>query len=473
MRDKLKSGLLGLALLLSAAPVFAQDGPKVDTGDTAWLLTSAALVLLMTPGLAFFYGGLARGKNALNTIMMSFVALGVIALQWTIIGYSLAFAPGSPYLGGFGWLGLAGVEQTPNADYAGTVPHLAFMIFQMMFAIITPALISGAIIGRMKFKTYVVFILLWATIVYDPVAHWVWSAWSVTGADGKSSLALGWLRGAGALDFAGGTVVHITAGVSALIAAIIVGPRRGFPNAPMPPHNVPFVVLGAGLLWFGWFGFNAGSAVASGGLASLAFVTTNIATATALSTWLLLETFFAKPSAVGAATGAVVGLVAITPACGFVTPLGAIAIGGIGAIVSFTAVQLKKKTSLDDSLDVFACHGLGGMTGAILTGVFCTKSVNSAGADGLLYGNPGQVLTQLFAVGVTITFAALGTAVILLVLKVTMGLRTDEQAEIEGLDVGEHGEEGYIGLAGGFSSVLDEATSMSGQQVGVPRTAQE
>jgi Amt family ammonium transporter len=438
------------------------------------MLTSAALVLLMTPGLAFFYGGLARGKNALNTIMMSVVALGVVSIQWTVIGYSLAFAPGSPLLGGLGWVGLTGVEQTPNADYAGTIPHLAFMIFQMMFAIITPALISGAIIGRMKFKTYVVFILLWATLVYDPLAHWVWSAWSVTGADGKSALAFGWLRSLGALDFAGGTVVHILAGVSALVAAIIVGPRRGYPNQPMPPHNVPFVVLGAGLLWFGWFGFNAGSAVASGGLASVAFVTTHIATATALSTWLLLETFFAKPSAVGASTGAVVGLVAITPAAGFVTPLGALAIGGTAAIISFAAVQLKKKTSLDDSLDVFACHGLGGITGALLTGIFCTKTVNSAGADGLLYGNPGQFVNQLIAVGVSVAFAGVATAVILLALKATMGLRTDEQAEIEGLDVAEHGEEGYIGLAGGFTSVLDEATSPSpSQQMGIPRTAQE
>ncbi|WP_245395619.1 ammonium transporter [Anthocerotibacter panamensis] len=451
MHKTLKTGLLGLGLWVAAAPVFAQDAPKIDTGDTAWLLTSAALVLLMTPGLAFFYGGLVRGKNSLNTLMMSFVALGVIAIQWTVLGYSLAFAPGSLFLGGFSWLGLAGVEQAPNADYAGTVPHLAFMIFQMMFAIITPALISGAIVERMKFKTYVVFILLWATFVYDPVAHWVWSAWSVTGADGKSTLALGWLRGLGALDFAGGTVVHITAGVSALVAALIIGKRKGYPTTPMPPHNVPFVLLGAGLLWFGWFGFNAGSAVSAGGLASLAFVTTNIATAAALCTWLLLESFFAKPSAVGAATGAVVGLVAITPAAGFVTPLSALAIGGIGAIVSFTAVQLKKKFSFDDSLDVFSCHGLGGMTGAILTGVFCTKTVNSGGADGLLYGNPGQVVTQALAVGVTVLVAATGTAVLLLLLKFTLGLRPDEKAELEGLDLAEHGEESYVGLVGGYS----------------------
>jgi ammonium transporter, Amt family len=454
------AALAGMSSLLLALPVMAQDAPKIDTGDTAWVLISSALVLLMTPGLAFFYGGLVRGKNALNTMMMSFIALGVIGIQWTVYGYSLAFSPGSPLLGGLSWIGLQGVGQAPNGDYSVTIPHLAFMVFQMMFALITPALISGAIVGRMKFKTYIVFILLWATFVYDPVAHWVWSIASVTGADGKTETMKGFLGAAGALDFAGGTVVHITAGVSALIAAIILGPRKGYGSAPMLPHNVPFVMLGAGLLWFGWFGFNAGSALGANGVATQAFVTTNVATAAALCAWLLLEAIFAKPSAVGGATGAVVGLVAITPAAGFVTPLSAIAIGSIAAVVSYVAVQLKKKTSIDDSLDVFSCHGLGGITGAILTGVFCTKSVNPAGADGLLYGNPGQVAIQAYAVGVSIAIAALGTAVIMIALKFTMGLRPSENEEMEGLDVAEHGEEAYIGLASGYS-LIDEATTAS------------
>ncbi|MBC7882842.1 MAG: ammonium transporter [Anaerolineae bacterium] len=464
------AALAGMSSLLLALPVMAQDAPKIDTGDTAWVLTSSALVLLMTPGLAFFYGGLVRGKNALNTLMMSFVALGVIGVQWTVYGYSLAFSGGSPFLGGLTWLGLEGVGQAPNTDYSVTIPHLAFMVFQMMFAIITPALISGAIVGRMKFKTYVVFILLWATFVYDPVAHWVWSIWSVTGPDGKSVTMKGFLGAAGALDFAGGTVVHITAGVSALIASIILGPRKGYGTAPMLPHNVPFVMLGAGLLWFGWFGFNAGSALGANGVATQAFITTNIATAAAMCVWLLLEAIFGKPSAVGGATGAVVGLVAITPAAGFVTPLSAIAIGAIAVVISYIAVQLKKKTSIDDSLDVFSCHGLGGITGAILTGVFCTKSVNAAGADGLLYGDPSQVLKQLYAVGVSITIAALGTAVIMIALKFTMGLRPSENEEMEGLDVAEHGEEAYIGLASGYS-LIDEGAAQSatfGKQVPGP-----
>ncbi|AGY59678.1 ammonium transporter [Gloeobacter kilaueensis] len=454
-----KGSLSALAALLVAAPVYAADGPKIDTGDTAWLLISSALVLLMTPGLAFFYGGLVRGKNALNTLMMSIVALGVIALVWTVVGYSLAFAPGSGLLGGFAWLGLNGVNTDPSETYATTTPHLAFMVFQMMFAIITPALISGAIVDRMKFKTYVVFIMLWSVVVYSPVAHWVWSLGNPAG----SEKVAGWIGALGALDFAGGTVVHFTAGVSALVAALIIGPRRGFPNQPMPPHNVPFVLLGASLLWFGWFGFNAGSATAANGTAALAFVTTNVATAAAMSTWLLLETLLnGKPSAVGAATGAVVGLVAITPACAYISPLSAIALGGIAAIISYGAIQLKKKFGYDDSLDVFACHGLGGFTGAVLTGVFCAKAVG-APADGLIAGNPGQVVTQLIAVGATGLYAAAATAVILLALKFTLGLKASEQAELEGLDISEHGEEAYLGLAGSFGSAIEEGVVTSSQ----------
>ncbi|BAC91002.1 ammonium transporter [Gloeobacter violaceus] len=471
MKCKWKWGLGTLAAALAtAAPAFAQDAPKIDTGDTAWVLVSAALVLLMTPGLAFFYGGLVRGKNALNTLMMSFVALGVIALVWTLVGYSIAFGPGNGYFGSFAWLGLNGVGQDPNTAQAATVPHLAFMIFQMMFAVITPALISGAIVDRMKFKTYVVFIMIWSVVVYSPVAHWVWSLGNPDPTDAAKMLP-GWLGAIGALDFAGGTVVHLTAGISALVAAIILGPRKGFPNQPMTPHNVPFVLLGAGLLWFGWFGFNAGSALAANGLASLAFVTTNVATAAALSTWLLLDTFIGgKPTAVGAATGAVVGLVAITPAAGFVSPLSSIAIGGIAAIISFAAIQLKKKLNYDDSLDVFACHGMGGLTGAILTGVFADKSLNSLGDNGLLLGNGAQLIEQLIGVGAVAVYAAVCTTVILLALKFTLGLRPSEEAEQEGLDTAEHGEEAYTGSIGGLGA-MEEAMSSTSQGQGFTRPA--
>lgn len=467
MREKVRNGLLGLVLALGmAAPTHAADALTINTGDTAWILTSAALVLLMTPALGFFYGGLVRGRNVLNTLMMSFVALGVIAVEWVLFGYSLAFAPGSQFLGGLDWIGLNGVGQEPVAQYMPTVPHLAFMVFQGMFAVITPALISGAIVDRMKFKTYVVFIMLWSAIVYSPLAHWVWSF----NADLKPG---GWVGTLGALDFAGGTVVHISAGISALVACLILGARKGYPSQPMPPHNVPFVLLGAGLLWVGWFGFNAGSAGGASGIAALAFVTTNTATAAAMITWLLLETIAGKPTAVGAATGAVVGLVAITPAAGFVTPMGAIAIGGIAAIISYFMVQLRAKLKYDDSLDVFACHGMGGLSGAILTGVFCTKSVNSLVAnEGLAYGGGfTQLGIQFLSVLGTIAIAAVGTTAILFLLKFTMGLRPEPQAEMEGLDITEHGEEGYIGLVGGYS-VSPESSYMSSSQP-IPRPAQE
>ncbi len=469
-----KTGLLGLALALtSAAPALAQDAPKIDTGDTAWVLISAALVLLMTPGLAFFYGGLVRTKNSLNTMMMSFVALGVVAVTWVVAGYSIAFAPGSAYFGSFAWLGLATVGQEPNTAQAATVPHLAFMAFQLMFAVITPALISGAIVDRMKFKTYVVFIILWSLAVYSPVAHWVWSLGNPDPTD-ATKLVPGWLGAIGALDFAGGTVVHFTAGVSALVAAIILGPRKGFPSKPMPPHNVPFVLLGAGLLWFGWFGFNAGSAVAANGLASLAFVTTNVAAATAMSTWLLLDTVFSgKPTGVGGATGAVVGLVAITPAAGFVSPMSSIAIGGIAAIVSFGAIQLKKKLNLDDSLDVFACHGVGGFTGAILTGVFAQKELNSVGDNGLLFGNSAQLVEQFIGVGATGLYAGVMTAVLLLALKFTLGLRPSESEELEGLDIAEHGEESYTGLVGGYTLSGEMGSGAKSQEFTRPAPQQE
>ena len=476
MREKLQTGLLGIALAAAtAAPAFAQGAPAptINSGDTAWVLVSAALVLLMTPGLAFFYGGLVRSKNSLNTLMMSYVALAVVGLEWVLFGYSLAFAPGSQWLGGLQWLGLNGVGQEPSPLYMSTVPHLAFMVFQAMFAVITPALISGAIVSRMKFKTYVVFIMLWSAIVYVPIAHWVWSF--TTDTAGKL-IPGGWVGTLGGLDFAGGTVVHVSAGISALVAALILGRRKGYPGQPMPPHNVPFVMLGAGLLWFGWFGFNAGSAGAANGLAAAAFVTTNTATAAAMATWLLIETIFNKPTAVGGATGAVVGLVAITPAAGFVTPLASIAIGGIAAIISYGMIQLRTKLQYDDSLDVFGCHGMGGLTGALLTGVFCTKAVNPAVVnEGLAYGGGfTQVWIQIISVAGTIVIAVVGTSVILYALKFTMGLRPSDKEEQEGLDIIEHGEESYTGLVGGYSFAEEGSPfSPSMKQSSIPGPAQD
>ena len=439
MNKKLFKPAALLALAIMSAPALAADAPKIDTGDTAWMLASSALVMLMTPGLAFFYGGLVRAKNSLNTMMMSYIALGLVSVLWALIGYSLAFAPGSGVLGGFGFAFLNGVGQTDVYPTAPTIPHLAFMIFQAMFAIITPALISGAIAERMKFSAYVVFIGLWSLFVYSPLAHMVWSP-------------DGFLFKMGALDFAGGTVVHISAGVAALVAAIILGPRRGFGKTAFAPHNVPFVLLGAGLLWFGWFGFNAGSAVGSNGLAASAFVTTNMGAAAAMLMWSLLEIFrHGKPTAVGAATGAVVGLVAITPAAGFVSPMAALAVGAIGAIVSFSAIQAKTRFNLDDSLDVFWCHGLGGFTGALLTGVFAQKSVNSLGS-GLIDGNAGQLGTQALAVLTAIVLSGVGTAIIIYVIKAVMGLRPSSKDEETGLDLADHGEAAYHGGEYGTTS---------------------
>ncbi len=410
-----------------------------DTGDTAWMLVSTALVMLMTPGLAFFYGGLVRSKNSLNTMMMSYIALGVVTILWVTVGFSLAFTHDkdpnfiSGILGSLQYAFLSGIDGLSAYPTAPTIPNSLFMVFQMMFAIITPALISGAIIERMKFKTYLVFIALWLLVVYVPVCHAVWS---------PDGFLFKW----GALDFAGGTVVHITAGVSALVAAIILGPRRGFGRVAMAPHNVPFVLLGAGLLWFGWFGFNGGSAVAAGGsLATNAFMVTHIAAAAAMVIWSIFEMLkTGHVSAVGAATGAVVGLVAITPAAGFVGPMAAIAIGGIAAGVSFGAIQIKNRLNLDDSLDVFACHGIGGITGALLTGVFAQKSINSLGS-GLLEGNAEQLLKQFGGVAFAIVVAAVGTAVLMYALKAIMGLRPDSRDEEQGLDLADHGESGYHG----------------------------
>jgi Amt family ammonium transporter len=426
----------------------AAGAAAVSAGDTAWLLVSAALVMLMVPGLALFYGGLVRSRSALNTIMMSVGALGIVGVQWVLGGYSLAFAPGSPLIGRLVWWGLHGVGAEPNATYAATVPHLAFAIYQAMFAAITVALISGAIVERMRFGAYLVFALLWTTLIYDPLAHWVW-------ADG------GWLRTLGALDFAGGTVVHISAGTSALVAAIMLGRRRDLGRQPLVPHNVPFSLLGAGLLWFGWFGFNGGSALASGALAVSAFAATHVAAASALTTWLAIDLFRTRrTTAVGAATGAVVGLVAITPAAGFVTPRSALVIGALAACASYGAILVRPRTRVDDSLDVFACHGVAGISGALLTGVFATRAVNPAGADGLLHGNPHQLVVQLIAVAATVVLCAGGTAIILALVGAVMPLRLTVSQEIEGVDLSEHGEEAYYGgdvgaLAGRRISIGD------------------
>ena len=411
----------------------AAAAPTVSAGDTAWLLVSTALVMVMVPGLAFFYGGLVRGKSALNTMLMSLAALALVTVQWVVVGYSLAFAPGSRWIGGLDWRFLAHVGTAPYAPYAPGLPHVLYAVYQAMFAGITIALVSGAVVERMRFPAYLAFVLLWSTFVYDPLAHWVWG-------DG------GWLKQLGALDFAGGTVVHISAGAAALVAAVALGRRRGIDRRPPVPHNVPFVLLGAGLLWFGWFGFNAGSSLAADGIAANAAMTTHVAASSALLAWLAFEALRGnRPSAVGAATGAVVGLVAITPAAGYVTPASAIVIGVVAAGASFTALHLRARTRIDDSLDVFACHGVGGIVGALLTGVFASKAVNPSGADGLLAGNPHQLVVQAIAVVATLAWAGALSVVLLALVRVVSPLRVSVPDEIDGVDISEHGESAYQG----------------------------
>ena len=423
-----------IATVVAAAEV--TPAAKVDTGDTAWLLTSAALVLLMTPALAFFYGGLVRRKNVLSILMQCFMLMCLITVQWVLFGYSLAFGPDiKGIIGSLGWFGLKGVGLEPYPAYAATVPHQAFMIFQAMFAIITPGLICGAFAERMKFSTFCIFTLLWATIVYDPVCHWVWGVG-------------GFLRADGALDFAGGTVVHINAGVAALACALVLGKRKGYPDKISPPHNLPFAVLGAGLLWFGWFGFNGGSALGSGSLATNAFVVTHVAAATAGLTWALLDWIFNSRSTVlGIITGAVGGLVAITPASGFVNVVGALWIGiGVSVFCYMAVAILKVKFGYDDSLDAFGVHGIGGMWGALATGLWATKIVNPAGANGLFYGHPAQFLIQFKAVIITTVYSFVMTFVLLKVLNAVMGVRASEQDERIGLDLTQHREAGYTVL---------------------------
>ena len=414
---------------------------KVDTGDTAWMLISTALVMAMTPGLAFFYGGLVRRKNVLSILMQCFMILCIISLQWALFGYSLAFAPGgSGFIGNLSFAGLSGVGAAPNAAYAPTIPHELFMVFQMMFAVITPALIVGAFAERMKFSSFCIFSLLWATLVYDPVAHWVWG-------DGGFMGAKGW----GALDFAGGTVVHINAGVAALAAALVLGKRQGFAkNRISGPHNLPIAVLGAALLWMGWFGFNAGSALrAAGGddpgLATNAFVVTHLATAGAGLAWCLLDWLkHGKPTTLGMITGAVAGLVAITPASGFVTPMGAIVIGLCAGLICWLSVTyLKTHFGYDDSLDAFGVHGVGGMFGALATGLFATISVNHGGGNGLFYGNPIQLWIQLKAVAVTAAYSFVVSLILLKAVDKIFGLRVEEHDERVGLDLTQHKEAAY------------------------------
>jgi Amt family ammonium transporter len=428
-----------LALLLPAS-AFAQDAaaappPTINGADTAWMLIATALVLLMTPALAFFYGGLVRSKNALNTMMMSFISLGFVGVAWALFGYSLSFAPGNAWIGGTAAFFLRGVGMdVPTGFSTALIPHSLFMCFQGTFCIITAALISGSIVERMRFSAYVLFITLWALFVYSPIAHWVWGG--------------GWLGTMGALDFAGGTVVHVNAAVAAVVAVICVGPRRDAKTSALLPHNVPFVLLGSGLLWFGWFGFNAGSAVAANGSAALAFTTTMLAPAGTLLVWTLLDAFRQKKAtAVGAATAIVVGLVAITPAAGHVSPLNGLILGAIAAVPSYIALVLRAKTSFDDSLDVLAAHGVGGTVGALLTGVFAQKSLNGL-ADGLLYGNPAQLGIQATAVAAAIVYSGVVTFILLKIVGLVFPLRAAAESESEGLDTTQHGEEAYIHSAG-------------------------
>jgi len=419
----------------AAAPeaAAAPAPPKIDTGDTAWVLTSTALVLLMTaPGLALFYGGMVRTKNALSTVLQCFIILCLISIQWVLWGYSLAFGPDIGHIiGNLDWFALNGVGTEPYPDYAATIPHQAFMLFQMMFAVITPALICGAFAERIKFSSFLVFTLLWATFIYDPLAHWVWGVG-------------GWVRNLGALDFAGGTVVHISSGVAGLACAIVLRKRLGLGKEGMHPHNLPMTLTGASLLWFGWFGFNAGSALGAGGLAASTFLATNTATAAAALAWMIAEWIYrGKPSALGAASGAVAGLVAITPASGFVGPISSIWIGiGAGALC-YMFVMLKPVFGYDDALDAVGVHGVGGTWGALATGLFASKAINSAGADGLFFGNPAQLGIQALAVAVTIVFVFIGSLILLKIVDGIMGLRVSEEDERLGLDLSEHDEKAY------------------------------
>jgi Amt family ammonium transporter len=430
----------------------------MNQADTAWMLMSTALVLLMTPALAFFYGGLVRSKNALNTMMMSFVALGFVGVLWALVGYTLALTPGNNWLGDLSLLFLNGVGTSESgAIVALTIPHMLYMAFQGTFCIITAALISGAIVERMRFSAYLAFICIWSVAVYAPLAHWVWGG--------------GWLADMGALDFAGGTVVHINAAVAALVAALVVGKRRDYGTAGLLPHNVPFVLLGAGLLWFGWFGFNAGSALGASPIAGLAFTTTMLAPAATLVVWTLLDMMrLGKATAVGAATAIVVGLVAVTPAAGFISPISALMLGAIAAVPSYLALMIRAKSSVDDSLDVVAAHGVGGTVGALLTGVFADRALNGVG-DGALFGNPGQLVVQATAIVAAIAYSGVASFVILKLVGLFVPLRADAASEVEGLDITAHGEEAYVHMTGSMSASSSPAAGYAGATEFTPARA--
>ena len=438
-----KTGLMArrLSLLMLpvalgfASPVYAEaPAPTKFVGaDTAWLLLSSTLVLMMTiPGLALFYGGMVRRKNVLSTLMQSFILVAIVSIQWVLFGYSIAFAPGTPLLGSFAWAGLGGVSASvPYDAYSATVPHQAYMIYQCMFAVITPALITGAIAERMSFKGFLLFSILWTTLIYDPLAHWVWGVG-------------GWIHDLGALDFAGGTVVHISSGAAALAGALMVGKRRGYLREPLPPHNLTLTITGAGLLWVGWFGFNAGSALAANGLAVSTFVATHLGAAAATLAWVAAEWYVAgKPTTLGAASGAVAGLVAITPASGYVGPVSAILIGAAAGVVCFSAVRMKTRLGYDDALDVVGVHMVGGILGALLTGLFADVAINAAGANGLLFGNPRQLMVQAVAVLASVIFSFVGSSILLKLTDVLVGIRVSDESEQVGLDLSEHEERAY------------------------------
>jgi len=407
----------------------------INSGDTAWVLICTAFVMFMTPGLAFFYGGMVRRKNMLSVLMQCFIILCVLTIQWMLFGYSLSFAPGNGFWGGFGWAGLNGVGTGAYPDYAATIPHEAFMIFQAMFAVITPALIIGAFAERIKFSSFLVFTILWATFVYNPLCHWVWGSG-------------GWLKNLGVLDFAGGIVVHTTAGIAALVTVLMIGRRSNLDHNVPAPHNVPFVVLGTALLWFGWFGFNAGSALAANGIAANAFVVTNAAAASAGLTWALLEWIRnGKPTVFGAVTGSIAGLATVTPASGFVSPLSGLMIGVLASIFCYIAVAvIKPKFKYDDSLDAFGVHGVGGILGTLATGIFAQKAINPAGADGMLFGNPNQFAIQLVGVSVAVAYTFVATLIIYKFVDLFFKMRVSEKEELMGLDLTQHHERAYTVL---------------------------
>ena len=404
----------------------------ISSGDTAFVLAAAGLVLLMTPALGLFYGGMVRNKNVLGTIMQSFIMIALISFEWVFIGYSMSFGPDvGGFIGDLSWFGLRGVGAAPSATYATTIPHLVFMIYQCMFAIITPALITGAFAERMKFGPFVIFSILWAVLVYNPVCHWIWGSG-------------GWLAQRGVLDFAGGLVVHLTSGAAALAAALVVGPRKGFRRESFLPHNLPMTLLGTGLLWFGWFGFNGGSALAANGIAATAFVATHLAGMAGMASWAIMEKIRqGNATTLGAASGAIAGLATVTPAAGFISPISAIIIGILAGILCYTAVSMKNRLGYDDSLDVVGIHGLGGLVGTLCLGIFASKLVNPGGADGLLAGNPAFFATEVFGVLIVLVYAFAVSFVLLKIINAVFSLRVSLEKEVQGLDLSQHSETAY------------------------------